>query len=267
MNLSEKNKDDDDDASNSTVPLLAAGTIQEDIVTNAMAYFIIGNNLPLAIVEDKGFKRFVQTLIPGFKMPTRNILAVKTIPAFRIQFNEKIKSELRSVKYLSATLKLESSNRDSGISFIVTFLSSQWTLESRELITNHSIDNNHDLIREILQEFDIPNEKIVSITTDVSSKCGDIVKQLGIWHIPCFDNLIDTFTKEIFTMPEVHSLVNKIIELYNIMNSKSVQKNHHSPSQSNSYILHQMEFINTMKIDKFLGTHGKHANLLLTAGR
>lgn len=184
---------------------------------------------------------------------------------------------MRSVKYVSATLNESMfSNGNSRISFIVTFITSKWELESIELFTNEGRDNNLEMIKETLEEFEIPREKVFSITTEIASTFVEAAKQLGIRHIPCFDNLLNNLTQEIFSIQEVNDLIIKIVNVYNAMNSekdskivKNIQNN--SPSHFKWSILRQMEFVKSNKnsLDTFLSTHelGKYSNLLLTPGK
>lgn len=254
---------------------------REHNVVNAITHFIASSNLPLTIIEQKSFKNFIETLIPGFSMPSCSAFATK------IQ-SEIIKADLKSTEYISASLHGWTSP-DRFATLSIVFISSEWELEyrtlaSREFNANPTDENVSQLICELLDEFNIPIEKIFSMTTDGSPELLEGVKDLGICHIHSFTHAINTFIEEIFSMNDIATIMDKIDKVFNELECSKKAQSELASAQKEQNVSHQellsysktrhssklnrMAFVRTNELAfrKFLTTYegGKYSDLLLT---
>lgn len=255
---------------------------REQNVVNAITHFIASSNSPSTIVEHKSFKNLIETLIPGFIMPSRSAFATKKIRS------EMIKAELKSTEYISASLRGWTSP-DRVVSFSISFISAEWemeyrTLASRQLNANPTAENVSQMICELLDEFHIPIEKITSMTTDASPELVQGVTDLGICHVPSFTHDIITFIEEIFSLNDIAAIMEKIDKVFNglecskkaqseLMSAQTELNVSHNKLLSYSKTRHssklnRMDFIrmNELAFRKFLTTYegGKYSDLLFT---
>lgn len=258
---------------------------QESNVVNAITYFIASSNLPLATVEHKSFKNLIETMLPGFRMPSRRVFATKEIP------REKIEADLKPIEYISAYLR-GWKNPDRVVTFSVSFISSEWELECRTLASRKfdaksTADDVSEFICETLEKFNIPMEKISSMTTDTSAEIVEGVKDLGISHIPCFTQVVNTFFEKIISLKDVAVIMDKIDEVFNELEYSTEMKSHLRSAQKEinesfgellsysknrcSSRLNRMDFVRTneMAFCKLLTTYkgGKYEHLLLTTSK
>lgn len=154
-------------------------------------------------MEHKGFKHLIETLVPGSDIPPRSMFATKEIRDLCLQSNEIIRADLKATEYISAASNWwMSPDFNHYFSLTVTFISSDWKVETRNLAcrqlnANYNKDNVRHLLGEILKEFDIPMEKLVSMTTDRSAEFVEAEKDLRIHHISCFVDVVNSFIQEI----------------------------------------------------------------------
>lgn len=81
--------------------MLEEGAISGQI-TNALLYMIAKDNLPFNTVEKEGFKYFMKTAVPLYKIPGRKSITTLMEEKYKLLSNI-IKIKLSSVEYLCLT--------------------------------------------------------------------------------------------------------------------------------------------------------------------
>lgn len=213
-------------------------------------------------------------------MPSRSVFATNKIPS------ELIKTDLKSIEYISAFLR---TSPDRAVTLSVSFISSKWELECRTLAlnANPTADNVGQWISEILEEFNIPMEKISCMTTDSNSKFVEAVKGLGICQITCLTHVVNEFIEDVFSLKDIVVIMEKVDMVFNELECSMLAQSELFSAQKELSVSHdkflsyskyrcwsklnRMAFVRTneMAFRKFLTTYegGKYLNLLLTTSK
>ena len=62
--------------------------------------------LPISIVENEGFKEYIEFLDPSFQMPSRRRIKEFGLPNLKIRLQSKIKDCLKSIPWINASVDL-----------------------------------------------------------------------------------------------------------------------------------------------------------------
>lgn len=92
----------------------------------------------------------------------------------------------------------------------------------RELNIRHTGINIAALIRDVLEDFNIDENRISAITTDRGSNMiYAVTKVLEKLYIPCFGHVLNTFVEKVMDNKFVADIFEKIRALYNLMSFSS----------------------------------------------
>lgn len=127
---------------------------------------------PFSIVNDKGFRMFVELLDPRYKLPSTHTLCEKMLKDAYLVAYTKLKCELNSIKYLAITCDSWTSIATESYLTVTCHYIKDFVLKSAVLSTkplggeaNHTSENIAQNLRDIFNEWEI-DSKIVCIVTD-----------------------------------------------------------------------------------------------------
>ena len=150
---------------------------------------------PSAIVEDKGFKKFVSLLDPKYQPPSRRNLMR------RIPVKEIVKNKLNASSTVCLTTDIWTSRASQGYMTVTChFIDESWllktfVLETFHLSTSQSAQNiTAELIR-IAKEWEI-SDKVVALVTDNAANAVAAARLTGWTHIPCFAHSLNLIVKD-----------------------------------------------------------------------
>lgn len=168
----------------------------EDI-TQSITLFIAMDGLPVYTVAKPGFKQLIDHAFKSrYVLPSRNIFSDTTIPQLYNDTKAKMLSEIRSVNSCSATSDIWSSvGLYPYISLTIHYISDDWQLVSRLLETypmpeDHTAQNICEVFEDMLELWEIPKSKIVSLTTDSAANMKLAGTKLEIPRISCLGHIL-----------------------------------------------------------------------------
>lgn len=85
-----------------------------------------------------------------------------------------------------------------------------------ELSEDHTGDNISDVLQMFILDYEIPDWKICSITTDHGSNMLKAVNNLNIPHVDCFGHALNIGVSVILNLDSVKDVVNKVKLIHNI---------------------------------------------------
>lgn len=169
---------------------------------------------PFRVVEDVGFKAFVQELNPSYKMPDRKTISKSLVPAAYEECKANVISELKNVRHVTLTSDCWSScAQDSFLALTAHFVTEDFRLESALLdcqVTegSHTRFNLSRQIRNITDSFEL-SDKVVMIVTDNASNISNAVNERLQWpHFGCYAHTLNLIVTDALK----HELVSNIIE-------------------------------------------------------
>lgn len=153
--------------------------------------------LPLRLVEEKGFKNFVQALDPRYTLPTLETLSKVLLPKVYNATFKKIKTLIRKASAICVTLDGWTSIVQGEYIAITAHFIDQVTDELCSVMigciqydSTHTSSDLSEFLKNKFVEWEIENI-IIAVVSDTTSNISKAV-QLGDWHlINCFAHAIN----------------------------------------------------------------------------
>lgn len=162
---------------------------------------IIDCSLPLSIVENESFQKFVTALDPKFKPPSRTHIALKMLPKL-VEDKKKLLVELlQSANYVSCTLDLWSDRNCRAFAAItahmfVDFQAKSCLLSFREMSGSHTGTKIAEVVESVLKEYSIQS-KVEYFVTDNASNMKKAFTLLSSFHSADEDDSIPVDDSEL----------------------------------------------------------------------
>lgn len=161
-------------------------------ITNAIAYCIGKDMLPISTVENEGFKKLIGVLDPRYELPGRKHFSLTALPQLYAECREMVERQLQTVSFFATTSDMWSSRTSEPyMSLTIHFIDKDWNLQSKALQTAYfPEDHKGEVIApgmiEALASWGLSEDRQVCITTDSGS---NMVKatSLNKWtRLQCF---------------------------------------------------------------------------------
>nr|XP_015839926.1 PREDICTED: zinc finger BED domain-containing protein 4-like [Tribolium castaneum]XP_015839927.1 PREDICTED: zinc finger BED domain-containing protein 4-like [Tribolium castaneum] len=150
---------------------------------------------PFRIVEDRGFRRFVNALNPAYTLPNRQTISKTSIPARYETCLQNCRKIMEKVQSVCLTTDCWTSiNNESFIAITAHFITGAFLFKSMLLkcgsfSKSHTSANLADSLRETAKEWDIENKIILTVSDNASNIKKAISEDLGWKHFGCFAHL------------------------------------------------------------------------------
>ena len=172
-------------------------TFEQGKADSMVTKLITSKCLPLSLVDDEDFIELLAYLRPQYKPPRRRTLR-RELPKARERLAAAMKRKMRSIAHFSLTLDgwTSTANR-SYIAVTVHGVTSEWVLESfvLEVVPVKASETAAFLamvVREVLEDWGLGQERIVAVTSDGASNMkAAVTKCLKIEWIYCVAHLIN----------------------------------------------------------------------------
>lgn len=172
-------------------------SVKHKEITDAITKYIAKDGLPAFSVEKPGFKMLIRALTDNkYELPSRTHFRQVAIPKLYNEVKATVQEKILHVDYYSATTDLWSSiTLAPYISLTIHFIDSNWDLQSMVLQTqympqDHTGKNIADALRESLENWNLSEDKLVSLTTDSGSNVKLAATTLGVSRVPCFGHVL-----------------------------------------------------------------------------
>ena len=145
---------------------------------------------PFSIVEDRGFRRFIQALDPRYEIPGRKKITQVIIPRIYKKEEESLKKELENTEHIALTTDEWTSRTTKGYMAVTAhFIDKNMTLQSRVLETRRvtssvTSENIKDELNHVMDSWSI-QQKVFAIVTDNAANMKLAINLLNKRHVPC----------------------------------------------------------------------------------
>ena len=178
-------------------------------LTNSVCYFLARDMQPYDTVNDAGFRYMLKTLEPRYTPPDRKTIATTHIPKMYEIEKNRIKASLMNVSCFSITTDMWTSRaKHAYTALTVHYLNADFQLcchmlETKEFQVEHTGMQIASELRDILQSWDLPEDKLIAATTDNGSNivCG--LEHLGWNNIRCFAHTLQLAVLKAVGVPDV----------------------------------------------------------------
>lgn len=185
---------------------------------------IATTGVPFSFVEKRGFRGLMAITSPNYKVPCRTTFSEIYVPKLYTSVKENIRLMLRVVPFMSLTTDAWTGcNGGQFLGVTTTFIDEDWSLQTRTLAcrpfnTSHTGINVAALIIDVLEDFNVNERIITSITTDRGSNMiNAILTVLKKPHISCFAHVLNTFVQKVLENTFIFGTVEKIRGIYNLL--------------------------------------------------
>ena len=184
-------------------------------LTAAITYYISKDMLPFRTVERPGFLKLMKVAVPHYRVPSRTFFSKSEIPKLYNQVRADVENRLAHGTWFGATTDIWTSENGAGqpyISFTIQYLDPDWKLEAHYLETqffpdNHSAQNIRDILENMLDEWNIRKENLVSVTTDNATNMVKAFTEFPDLWFGCFGHNLNLAISKALRMQRVDTAV------------------------------------------------------------
>ncbi|XP_051953602.1 zinc finger BED domain-containing protein 4-like [Xyrauchen texanus] len=177
---------------------------------------------PFTIVEDEGFRAFVNKLDPSYVLPSRKVL--KTMVSERYNTTkEKTMEDLQKAEFVSLTADMWSSiNMDGYLGVTCHYITPEATMATvllgvRRFYQTHTAQHLMEAKALLMAEWGITS-KVHCMVTDNASNMILSAQLLNLRHVPCFAHNLNLIVKKALdqtpVINEIRQKARKIVGLF-----------------------------------------------------
>lgn len=148
---------------------------------------------PFSIVEDTGFRGLLNYAFPHYQIPSRKYIKENIVQDMYESARNKIQEEIDTAKHLSFTSDgwTATTSNTSFLSLTANWVTDNYELKSAILrVTpfdvSHTANNISDCLKDTMQQYNIPNNKIHVIVRDNAANMAAGVAMAEYESLPCF---------------------------------------------------------------------------------
>lgn len=183
-----------------------------------LAKMIVKQYCPFTIVESEDFKKFVQTVNPGYSLPSRKTISSRLIPELYEKCVEDVREHLRNVRYITITTNgWTLVNNECYISITAHFIDDEckyqsYLLDCFKYEEKHTAENLAAEIKTILTNWGLIH-KVNAVVSDNAANITAAIRLRSWRHIPCFANMLNLVVQAgLFEIREIYDKVKVVID-------------------------------------------------------
>lgn len=195
------------------------GGIRHAKLVNSLLYFICKDNRPFAVIEGKGFKHLMHEVAPNFKIPSVKFMKKQLMLKYEA-VSSLMKTRLGQSAHicLSSDVWTETMSEKSYLGVTAHFLEGiniiSIDLTCKELCSNHTAVYLSKELEEVLADWGIPKEKVISIVTDNGQNIVAAAQSVfPNKQMPCFAHTLNLVTTAAVSLPAIVGTIKKVREI------------------------------------------------------
>lgn len=192
---------------------------------------------PFSIVEDKGFRKFVNSLNPSYELPSRTTISSAMIPAAYERTHLKIKELVTQVESVCLTTDSWTSvNNDSFMAVTIHFIDQEFHLKSVLLECaimqyKHTAINLANDLKRIVAQWGLEN-KITLAVSDNAANIKKAISEINNWkHFPCFAHTLNLIVQD--ALKKAQNIITKVRTIVTHFKKSSTAKTKLDSAQKN----------------------------------
>ncbi len=214
------------DALQSVTPM-PRSSVQWNRLTKAVCFFIAKDMQPLSTVNDPGFRRMIRAFEPRYTPPDRKTIATHYLPQMFETEKKLVRELVRCAEHFAVTTDLWTSRaKHAYTGLTVHYITGEFSLQSHLLETkefpeSHTGENIAEELEGILQEWNLPLDRLSAVTTDNGSNIVRAADILGWQRMPCFSHTLQLAVEKAMSLPEVSRALARCRRLVSHFNHSS----------------------------------------------
>lgn len=177
-------------------------------ITKAVSYHIAKDMVPVAIVEQVGFKNLLKTMDPRYELPSRSYFSREALPQMYTEVRQTLADRLANVSHFALTSDMWSSRTCEPYMSVTVHYIQDWEMKTACLQTSyfpqdHTGVNIAEALQEAIASWKLQEKRLVAITTDNGSNIVKAV-ELNEWlRMQCFGHRLHLAIGECFVISSI----------------------------------------------------------------
>lgn len=170
--------------------------------TNNLVFMIVRDNLPFATVEKEGFRTFMKTVAPLYKIPNRKKITSLVEEKYEI-LSSMIKTQFLNIIHLCLTTDIwtDTLNTKSFLGLTAHYILKETyksvTVGVTELNDRHTSENIKMWLLNIIRDWNINKESIIIVVLDNAPNMKKAITDAFEKHLPCFTHTLNLIPSNI----------------------------------------------------------------------
>ncbi|XP_052855779.1 LOW QUALITY PROTEIN: E3 SUMO-protein ligase ZBED1-like [Drosophila gunungcola] len=196
---------------------------------SALFYYITSDLRPFTVVENKGFRNFVNLLDPRYELPSRTTLRNVSMANAYEEKKARLYAFLQDVKHCAITSDCRTSRaNECYVTVTCHFITADFELRNAVLSTeklldekSHSSESIANSIRTVLEEWSLLG-KVTAMVTDNAKNMIKACEILQIRHIPCFAHSINLTVQDCLASEKIKPILEKCKRIVTFFKSSTI---------------------------------------------
>ncbi|XP_074037291.1 E3 SUMO-protein ligase ZBED1-like [Leptinotarsa decemlineata] len=173
------------------------GLFEKKKLDSKLMQLFIKDFQPLSIVEDDGFKEFVQALNPSYQLPSRKTVSTSFLNGSYEQIYNEMKHLMKMSKAVTLTTDCWTSrNTENFLAVTAHFINKNFRLKSvlLECISfgeRHTGENLGAELKKIISEWELDNKILMVVSDNASNIKKAIIDSLKLKHFGCYAHTVN----------------------------------------------------------------------------
>ncbi|XP_071650785.1 E3 SUMO-protein ligase ZBED1 [Temnothorax longispinosus] len=193
-------------------------------LTNDILFMITSENLPLSIVDSKGFKRLMNRAAPLYTVPSRRTIT-RLIDAKYDFLKDSFKEDLKlsSTFTLTCDIWTDVSNQ-SYLGVTIHYLRHELVLSNATigvfpLMQNHTANYVRETLISVIESFGIDVESIIAVVTDSAANMKKAITDGfgSAKHLPCIAHIVSHLVPDAIKLsPRIGEIIAKVKSIVSV---------------------------------------------------
>lgn len=157
---------------------------------------------PFSIVDDRGFRKFVQNLNPSYNLPNRHTISDTLLPLEYNKCLQEAKQQIKDIVNICLTTDCWTSAKNENFMAVTGhFIDSEFKMNSvllncDKMDLNHTALNLSAQLKAVVQEWDLENKVILVVSDNASNITSAVKNKLGWKHFGCFAHTLNLIVQD-----------------------------------------------------------------------
>lgn len=184
-------------------------------ITDTLTRFICKDMRPINISQGSGFKDFVRELEPRYEVPSRATISDRIVKLYDAT-KDNIKKMLSGENISLTTDGWTSIATEAYVTVTAHFINDDWELKdiilkTAEVQETHTAEHVAECIGDILGEYNVRPQSVLSITTDnAPNYINAVERHLQVASVPCMAHTINLAVRKGLTVRAIESPINRL---------------------------------------------------------
>ena len=183
-------------------------------LTDAVAYFIAKDMLPISVVQGPGFKHMIGKLEPRYQVPHRKTFTERVLPEHFVKVKDTVTSVVSKASSFAVTTDCWTSRANEAyMGVTIHTITDDWdlahfTLQNKALPDQHTAENLAEALLTVLWDWNLDPATLSCAVVDNAANVQKAVTRVLFWNcLGCFGHTINLCVKAGLKVPQISTAV------------------------------------------------------------